>query len=134
MTAQSLPAVVAVAVSAALCTILLKKTDPAMALLVSLAAGGLIFTTALWRLPPVFEFLLQFQGDAPSLFLPLIKSLGIGLLCQMGADLCADCGSRFLEKQVLFCGKICILLLGLPFLKEFFSLALELLEIGGGAG
>ncbi len=60
----------------------------------------------------------------------LFKALGIALLTQTCAEICRDCSEGSLAQGVETVGKLQILLLSLPLVKELFTLACKLLEWG----
>lgn len=44
----------------------------------------------------------------------LLKAMGAGLVCQLGADVCKDAGYQSIANQIELLGKLYILVTGLP--------------------
>ena len=90
--------------------------------------------TALTLLTPTVRYLQSLLGESA---LPaeqitvLFKALGITLLAQNCADLCRDCGENGAAAGVEWVGRLEILLLCLPLIKELLAVAGELLSWGG---
>ncbi len=57
----------------------------------------------------------------------LVKVLGVGLLVDVGCDVCEELGAQTLSKRLVFFGNAEILLLIYPILSELFTLSEELL-------
>lgn len=75
---------------------------------------------------PVFDFIhmtAQTAGIDKQLQAPLFKILGVGLLTQFSADICADAGQTALAKVVQTGGTILCICLSLPLLDAVLSLA-----------
>ncbi|MBR7084792.1 MAG: hypothetical protein IKI37_06420 [Oscillospiraceae bacterium] len=58
----------------------------------------------------------------------LWKAVGIVYLTQLGADVCKDCGENAIGTAVELCGRVLLVLLGLPL---FLALAEMILEVMG---
>jgi stage III sporulation protein AD len=72
----------------------------------------------LWR-----ELAALFDGAARELLPSVFKMLGVAWLAQIGADLCREFGSPTVAGYVEGVGKVELLLLALPLLKEVVDLA-----------
>lgn len=62
---------------------------------------------------------------------PLFRALGIALLTQLGADLSRECGESGIASLIELAGKIEILWISLPLIREILGTARELLAVGG---
>ena len=62
----------------------------------------------------------------------LLKALGIAILTQYCAQICREGGEAAIADGVELTGKIEILLLCLPLIREILSVAKEMLALGGG--
>ena len=58
----------------------------------------------------------------------LFRALGISLVASVGADACRESGSASLAAKVELAGRVLILSLCIPLLRELVSLALEVLK------
>ena len=78
---------------AAVLTLLLKKDQPAFALLVSVCTAAGLLAVAMRQIEPLLAWLrtleVYFQGQSPAL---LLRALGIALVAQFAADTCREAG------------------------------------------
>lgn len=123
--------VTGICVICALLAILLKKGTPEVALLLTLAAGVLVFLFLSGYLQQILDFLRQLaeeSGVSEDLFVPLYKTVGIALVVRIGGNLCRDAGESALAAVIETAGSICALLVAMPLLKAVLSLLLELMR------
>ena len=86
----------ALCLTGALLAVLLKRTNPDMALLLALAiCGAVLFLLAepLGEIRDFFTQLSDWGGLPTELFAPLVKTVGIALVSRTGSDLCKDAGA-----------------------------------------
>jgi len=121
--------VVAVGLITVIATIIVKQVKPEIAVLITLAGSIVIIILAIQMLQNVFgNFMNIFNktGVSSSLFVPVLKIIGIGYLCEFGANLCIDGGCNSIADKILFCGKITILIIALPIINSVIDVVLEL--------
>ena len=85
----------ALCLTGALLAVLLKRTNPDIALLLAVAVCGaalLLLAEPLGQVRDLFTQLLDWGGLPTDLFLPLVKTVGIALVSRTGSDLCRDAG------------------------------------------
>ena len=85
----------ALCLTGALLAVLLKRTNPDMALLLALAVCGAVLLLLAEPLQEIRDFFTQLSdwGGLPvELFAPLVKTVGIALVSRTGSDLCRDAG------------------------------------------
>ncbi len=122
--------VVAVGLITVIATIIVKQVKPEIAVLITLAGSIVIIILSVQMLQNVFgSFLGIFDktGVSGSLFVPVLKIIGIGYLCEFGANLCVDGGCNSIADKILFCGKITILIIALPIINNVIDVVLEFL-------
>ena len=114
----------------ALLAALLRRTGGEMALLLALAVCG----AAVMLLAQPLEELKGFWEEAASwgqlpvqLFVPLVKTVGIALICRTGSDLCRDAGGSALASVVETAGAVCALLTAMPMLRAVLEMLMELM-------
>ena len=118
---------------ALLCTmllLLLRELRPAFVPPLRLAASVLLIGAALTLYVPI---LTQLDGlisatDAASYAAPILRALGIALICELTAAFCRDLGENTVAEGVSLFGKLEILLLCLPLMNQVLEIAKELLE------
>ena len=127
---------------AVLLGLVLKKGNGVLALLLTLAAcaaedGRVCAITAamadgIVRLAePVVSFLSelrQLAGLEPALLQPLLRTVGIGLLTQLTASVCADAGESTVARLIELCGSVLGIYTALPLLEAVLSLLRTMLE------
>ena len=120
--------VVAVGLITVMASIVVKQIKPEIAVIINIAGSILIIILALQAMQNVFgSFIGIFNktGVSKSLFVPVLKIIGIGYLCEFGANLCVDGGCNSIADKVLFCGKIAILIVALPIINSVIDVVLE---------
>ena len=121
--------VVAVGLITLVATIIVRQVKPEIAILITLAGSIITIMFAVQMLQGVFgNFMNIFNktGVSSSLFVPVFKIVGIGYLCEFGANLCVDGGCNSIADKILFCGKIAILIVAVPIINSVIDVVLEL--------
>jgi len=122
--------VVAVGLITVIASIIVKQVKPEISVLIILSGSIVIIAIILQMVQGVFgSFLGIFNktGVSSSLFIPILKIIGIGYLCEFGANLCIDGGCNSIADKILFCGKITILIIALPIINNVIDVVLEFL-------
>ena len=122
--------VVAVGIITVIATIIVKQVKPEIAVLIILSGSIVIIAIIVQMLQGVFgNFMNIFNktGVNSSLFIPVLKIVGIGYLCEFGANLCIDGGCNSIADKILLCGKITILVIALPIINNVIDVVLEFL-------
>jgi len=115
----------ALALAAALLCLTLKKQSPELALALSLCALALGAGLILSALKPVLNLAVSLARRAEleeGLTAPLWKCMGLGLLTELTASVCADAGQNALAKLVELGGGILCLAASLPLLQAVLAL------------
>ena len=119
----------ALALAAALLCLTLKKQSPELALALSLCALALGAGVILSALKPVLNLAASLARRAEleeGLTAPLWKCMGLGLLTELTASVCADAGQNALAKLVELGGGILCLAASLPLLQAVLALVEEI--------
>ena len=122
--------VTALCVVGVILALVLKKTSPEQALLLVLCAavaGLALLTDGLGELEEFLRELGERSGVSETLFVPLYKTVGIGLVAKVGGDLCRDAGGAALASVVETAGAVCALLAAMPLLRAVLELLMELM-------
>ena len=122
--------VTALCVVGAVLALVLKKTSPEQALLLVLCAvvaGLALLADGLGELVNFLRELGERSGVSETLFIPLYKTVGIGLVVKVGGDLCRDAGGASLASGVEAAGTVCALLAAMPLLRRVLELLMELM-------
>lgn len=118
-------------VLAAVLATLLKRNSKDLALVLTIAACCIIGVLVVRTAEPIVDFLGRLQGmtglDA-ELMVPMLKAVGIGLLTEIAAGVCADAGESAIGKLVELAGGLLALSVALPLLEA----VLQMLKTMGG--
>jgi stage III sporulation protein AD len=110
--------------------IIIRKERPEMAILLAIAAAGLILSALLKSISgvvTVFETLaLKSQFNLEYLKL-IIKIVGLAYLAGFAAQICKDAGEGSMAAKIELAGKIFILSLGIPIMVGLLDLILKIL-------
>ena len=120
--------VVAVGLITVIATIIVKQVKPEIAVLITIVGSIIIIIMTINLLQSVFgNFMGIFNktGVSSSVFVPVLKIIGIGYLCEFGANLCIDGGCNSIADKILFCGKIAILIIALPIINNVIDIVME---------
>lgn len=119
----------ALALMAALLNLTIRKQSPELGLALSLCACVLGAALLLRALTPVLSLARSLAKRAAmeeDLLEPLWKCLGLGLLTELSAAVCADAGQNALAKLIELGGGILCLAAALPLLQAVLALIEEL--------
>lgn len=117
---------------AAVLSVMLKKYNPEISMLVAVGAGVIVFALILSKISPALNQvsnLLTRAGMPVEYGGILLKSLGICFLCQFSSDACKDAGQSALASKVELAGKLMIVLIALPMIEDITQTAVGI--IGG---
>ncbi len=112
--------------------VVIKKWNADFLPLLRLAATVLFAGAILSMSSPLVAYLKELSaatGLAPYAEF-LLKALGIAVLSQVAADICRDAGESGIGNGVELAGKIELLILCLPLVKELFRAAKDLFAMG----
>lgn len=120
----------ALALTAALLTLVVKKQSPELGLALTLCACALGAGLLLSWAKPVMSLAISLADRAEledRLTAPLWKCAGLGLLTEISAAVCADAGQSALARLVELGGALLCLAVSLPLLQAVLALIEELL-------
>ncbi len=119
-----------IAVLTAFSAVVLRKEQPVFAVFLSIGGGLLLLGEAM-------KVLMQYTGEWQEIFgqeavfryhSVLLRCLGIALAVEFSADICRDAGEASTAGRLELAGKIAILILSLPLLKELLALTGSLMK------
>ena len=120
----------AVALTAALLALTVRRQSPELALAVVLAGGAVLLSAALQYLAVVADFwraLASSAAVADEISGPLARAVGISVLIHLSAALCRDSGEGALAAKLELCGNGACLLILLPLLSRLLRLISDML-------
>ena len=117
-------------IAAGIVWIVLSRQGKQYALILSIGACCLVLVTMLHFLEPVLDLLhrLQEMGNLqPEWLGVMLKAVGVGLVVEMGALICADAGNTALAKTLHILGAAAILWLSIPLVNTLMELLEQIL-------
>ena len=130
MAALEIVQIVGLALVAAVLVVVLRPLRPELALLLSVAAGVVLFLLVVDKVAAVVGVMRELAGRAGvnALYLGLIlKIVGIAYIAEFGAQVCRDAGEGALAAKVELAGKVLVLVLAVPVLVAVLDTLLALL-------
>ncbi len=128
---MSYASICGICIVSAVIALALKKYNPEISLLASVAAGAVSALIIIQSITPVLSEInnlldmAQLSGEYSQI---LFKSLGICLLCQFSSDVCEDAGEKALGSKIMLAGKVSVLLITLPLIKIITKTVIELIS------
>lgn len=96
-----------------------------ISLIITLSCCTVILLYILKMIVPVVEYVRDLTRNIYfDRFDVVLKAVGVGLITQFVSDTALDCGNRSLANQMIFAGRICVLMLAIP----VFVQVLEIIE------
>ena len=109
----------------ALLALILSKQGKDFAIILCVAVCGMVLLVAVDYLSPIVSLLRNLSATAnldPSMMKVLVKAVGIGLLSEIVALICADSGNKTLGKSIQILAAVVILSLSVPLFSKFMDL------------
>lgn len=122
--------IAAIAVAAALCAVVVRKSAAELSMALALAAGAIILSLSMGALAGVRELmdlLADTAGLSPAVLAPVVKTVGIAILTKLSAELCRDAKEGGIAAFVETAGAAAALFVTLPLLKTVLSMITGLL-------
>ncbi|MEW6242730.1 MAG: stage III sporulation protein AD [Bacillota bacterium] len=110
--------------------VLLRKERPELAVLLSLAAGTMVFLLILTRIVAVIQFVteLSVRAGVNMVYLTaVLRVIGIAYITEFGAQVCRDANESAIASKVELAGKVLIILVAVPVIRAVLELLMELI-------
>ncbi|HOV79830.1 MAG TPA: stage III sporulation protein AD [Bacillota bacterium] len=123
---------VAIGLTAAVLVGVVKVHRPEMAVLLSLAAGVILFSLVLGKIGAVIDVLreLSFKAGINMVYLgTILKIVGIAYIAEFGAQICRDTGEGAVAAKIEFAAKVLIMVLAVPIIVAVLQSLLKLLPL-----
>ena len=99
---------------------LLQKNNPEIGVLLLLAAAAvslLALAAPFAAIKQLLEQMMEWSGMERGIFAPLLKTLGIALICRLGMDICKDAGQNTLASLLEIGGVFAAVMAAAPLLR-----------------
>lgn len=128
---ESIVKIAAIAVAAAICAVVIRKQVPELALTIGLIAGAIILSVSVGAIKSIREMidtLAQASGLSPAIVLPVIKTVGIGIVAKLAAEICRDAKEDGIAAFVETAGAAGAILVCLPLVESVLRMVTELMQ------
>ena len=115
----------AVAVTMALVCLLIKKTNPEIAMLLSICSVCVMLIAIFGMSKTVVSLvdtIKQLYGTGSSYISPIIKCLAISIITKVSCDFCKEAGQAAASSTLELAGTVCALTVALPMLTNVLKL------------
>lgn len=122
--------IAAIGLIAGILAVTVKKTNPEIAMQVSIGAGVIIFIMVAGELADAVEFIRSFAEEYQSFSEGVgivLKVVGIAYIAEFAVQILKDAGESALSSKVEIAAKVIIMLLTLPLLHSFAEMVFGLL-------
>lgn len=117
--------IAAVALIAALCTLLIKSKNTEQAFMLGIAAAAIILGAVFRFMSEITDFLkqlIELSDLSSAVFAPVIKCMGIAIITKLCCELCKDAGQAGISSAVEYAGAVAAVYTTLPLLKTTIQL------------
>lgn len=122
--------IAALAVTAALCAVVVRKQSPEIALVLALAAGTILMLQCAEGMSELLELLgrlTELGGLSASAVRPLVRVTGVSIVTHLTAEICRDAKEGGLAGAVEIAGTVLALTAAAPLLSAVLDTLSELL-------
>ena len=120
----------ALAVTAALCAVVVRKQSPEIAMALALAAGAILLLSCTEEIRDILvllDRLTELGGLTPAVVRPLVKVTGITVVTKLTAEICKDAKEGGIAGAVETAGTVLALVTAAPLLSAVLDTLAELL-------
>ena len=110
--------------------LILRRSNPELSLLLSMAAVTLVLAAAVTLFKPVtdlWERTREVYGVGESYLLPVVKCCAVGLLAKLTAELCREASQSAAASAVELLGLLCALGAAMPLIGNLMAVIGEML-------
>lgn len=121
--------IVAIGLIATVLVVVVKSQKPELALLLSIAAGVIIFLLVLGKIGSIMDIIkdLAARAGINMVYLSsILKIIGIAYIAEFGAQICRDAGEGAIATKIEFASKILIMVLAVPIVVAVLQALLKL--------
>ena len=103
--------------------------DKSISAVIGIATAIIVLWLVINTITPLIQNIKRFFDSQSQLDLGIIyKSMGISLLTQFVADMATDVGNKTLANQMIFTGKLAIIMLAMPIYMQILEILGQILK------
>lgn len=111
---------------------ILKSQNSEYRIVFIIAVSIAILFSVISEISPIFEEIFEICTSAKlnnTYIVALIKSLGICYITEFASETCKDAGELSLSSKAQLCGRVSIVIIALPLVKEILDVAISVLGV-----
>lgn len=120
--------IIAIGIITAVCAVILKQIKPELAIF-SVIAGTLIIlfliVQSVGGVLDEYKSIIDRTGLNKGVFSIVLKIIGVGYLVEFAGDICKDAGVESVSQKILLAGKVLVIIMCLPIIKNLFEVILK---------
>ena len=120
--------IIAIGIITVVCVVILRQIKPELSIFAIITGSIIIIFLILQTIGGTFQeyrTLLAKTGLSGGIFSTVLKIIGVGYLVEFAGDICNDAGVGSISQKILLAGKILILVMCLPIVKNLLNVILE---------
>ena len=120
--------VIAIGMITTICAVILKQVKPELVIFVVITGSVLILFMILQTVVGVlgeYKSILDKTGLNNGIFTSVLKIIGVGYLVEFAGDVCTEAGVPSISSKLLLAGKMLILVMCLPIIKNLIEVILK---------
>ena len=109
--------------------VVIRSQRPELAVLLSAAAGIIIFLLVLGKISSIMDIIKELANKAGINMVymgTILKIIGIAYIAEFGAQICRDAGEGAIASKIEFAAKILIMVLAVPIVVAVLTMLLKL--------
>ncbi|MBP7331610.1 MAG: Stage III sporulation protein AC/AD protein family protein [Firmicutes bacterium ADurb.Bin373] len=121
--------IVAIGFIATVLIVVIRSQRPELAVLLSVAAGIIIFLLVLGKISSIMDIIKELANKAGINMVymgTILKIIGIAYIAEFGAQICRDAGEGAIASKIEFAAKILIMVLAVPIVVAVLTMLLKL--------
>ena len=122
--------IIAFGIISAIVIVYLKSINSELSILASICAGVILVimtVSYITEFVGLFSSIVDVSGISPSIFTLTVKIIAISYLVEFSATLIDDFGLKSISDKVVFAGRIFILTMAMPIIKNLVDLVVKML-------
>lgn len=122
--------IIGVGLLVSIIAVIVKQIKSEFYIIVLLVGGVIIFLMLVEQLKVIIDYFLNIFSKTNldySMFITVLKVLGIAYLTEFANSICVDTGNASIGEKLILAGKIVIMCLALPIITNLLNIITELL-------
>lgn len=121
-----------IGITAAILSVLIKKYNPELSMLIGLVTGVVIMLSVIPQLKSVLDIIYNlYQAvNLDKIYLSIVlKMIAVAYIAEFGVQVCKDAGEGAIASKIEFAGKIIIIIISAPILTALLKLILTIMPV-----